>query len=450
MRMEIEVEVISKEIIKPSSPTPNHLNHHQLSFLDQLAPHAYMQFIYFYSSDGDGTKTVTQISNILKTSLSKVLTHYYPLAGRVKHNLVVHCSDQGVQFFEAKVKSQLLSDVIANPLLSESDLNKFLPFKTSEATEIPLGVQLSVFDCGGFAIGVSISHRIADALSYFIFVNNWAAIAKNCSNIFVGPDFSAASVFPPRNVEGYLGVSIITNRKAIITKRFVFDGAKVEALRSRYQEGMEFSKTHKRPSRVEALSAFLWNIFLSSRPREPLETTQTLYTAVCIMDLRPRCDPPVSQHAFGNYYRAATATPTSVNGEEHHRLVRQAIEEIEKIDNSYIRRFQEGYQEHLDFMRKRMERAAKGELVTLTFSSLCRFPMYDADFGWGKPAWVSMAAMGITNQIVFMDTKNGDGIESYFSLTEEDMAKFELHSEFISLLKSPIGGNVKEKSVSRL
>ncbi|KAM2214366.1 hypothetical protein PS1_021654 [Malus domestica] len=115
-----------------------------------------------------------------------------------------------------------------------------------------------------------------------------------------------------------------------------------------------------------------------------------------------------------------------------------------------MRRFQEGYQEHLDFMRKRMERAAIGEVVTLTFSSLCRFPMNDADFGWEKPAWVSMAAMGITNQIVFMDTKNGDGIESYFSLTEEDMAKFELHSEFISLLKSPIGGSVKEKSVSRL
>ncbi|KAM2214364.1 hypothetical protein PS1_021654 [Malus domestica] len=293
MRMEIEVEVISKEIIKPSSPTPNHLHHHQLSFLDQLAPHAYTQFFYFYSSDGDGTKTFTQISNILKTSLSKVLTHYYPLAGRVKHNLVVHCSDQGVPFFEAKVKSQLLSDVIANPLLSESDLNRFLPFKTAEATEIPLGVQLSVFDCGGFAIGVCISHRIADALSYFTFINNWAAIAKNCSNIFVCPDFSAASVFPPRNVEGYLGVSIITKRKAIITRRFVFDGAKVKALRSRYQESMEFSKTHKRPSRVEALSAFLWNIFLPSRPREHLKllklSTQLFALWICGQDVIHQC-----------------------------------------------------------------------------------------------------------------------------------------------------------------
>ncbi|TQD89223.1 hypothetical protein C1H46_025216 [Malus baccata] len=454
--MKIEVEVISKsiEMIKPFSPTPNHLHHHQLSFLDQLAPHAYIPFLFFYESTG--TKTITQISNILKTSLSKILSQYYPFAGRVKHNLFVHCSDQGVPFFESKVKSLPLSDMIASPFVSE--LNKLLPYRLGEVTEVPLGVQLNVFDCGGFAIGLCVSHRIADGLTSFTFVNRWAAQA-NCdaqgkSNIIVGPDFSAASIFPPKNMDGYLGVSIV-NKKAIVTKRFVFDGSKVQALRSRYEESMNFSKTQKRPSKVEALSAFLWNIFLASRRERDCvaisnqSRTQTLYTVVYIMNLRARFDPPLPQHAFGNYYRAATATPTLVNGEESHRLVRQVIEEIENIDNNYMRRFQEGYREHFDFMRKRMERFAKGELVTLTFSSVCRFPIYDADFGWGKPAWVSMAAMDINNQIVFMDTKNGDGIESYFSLTEEDMAKFELHKEFIALLKSPVG-NVKENSLSRL
>ncbi|BBG93943.1 hypothetical protein Prudu_002102 [Prunus dulcis] len=49
---EIEVELITKETIKPSSPTPHHLHHHQLSFLDQLAPHAYVPFLYFYEFNG--------------------------------------------------------------------------------------------------------------------------------------------------------------------------------------------------------------------------------------------------------------------------------------------------------------------------------------------------------------------------------------------------------------
>ncbi|XP_021832806.1 vinorine synthase-like isoform X2 [Prunus avium] len=441
--MKIEVEVITKETIKPSSPTPHHLHHHQLSFLDQLAPHAYVPFLYFY--EFNSSTNITQISNLLKTSLSKVLIQYYPFAGRVRNNLFVHCKDQGIPFSEVQVKTHLLSDVITNPCLSE--LHKLLPFKLDEVTETALGVQLNVFECGGIAVGLCISHRIADARSCFTFVNNWAA-ASNCGqgnkNSIVGPDFSAASIFPPRNMDGYLGVPI-TNRHEIKTKKFVFDVSKVEALRSKYEQSIKISKTQKRPSKVEALSAFLWDIFVLSRPRE---RPQTLYAVVYIMDLRSRFKPPLPHHTFGNYYRAAMAAPALPTSEKHHGSVRQVIEEIEKIDSNYMRKFQEGYQEHLDFMKKRTEKAAKGELVTFTFSSVCKFPVYDADFGWGRPTWVSMTAMRISNQIVFMDTRNGDGIESYFSLKEEDMVKFEHNKEFTALLSSPIAGGAIEMSFS--
>ncbi|KAL6190515.1 hypothetical protein ACLB2K_036909 [Fragaria x ananassa] len=438
--MKIDVEVISQETVTPSSPTPHHLRHHQLSFLDQLAPHAYVPFLYFYSLPN--THSHTQISTHLKKSLSKSLTQYYPLAGRVKLNLFVECNDFGVPFYEARVKSLSLSDVITNPSLPE--LNNLLPFKLDELTDIALGVQLNLFRCGGVAIGLCASHRVADGLSYFTFVKNWASAA--CGNETVSPDFSAASIFPPKNMDGYNGV-LIPKRNEIVTKGFVFDGLKIEALRSKYAEGTRL-KTKKIPSRVEALSAFLWNKFMAAAAKEEGSSSRKLYTVVYIMDLRSRFDSPLPQYSFGNYYRAATATPTLVNVEERDGLVRQVIEEIEKIDKKYMRKFQDGYKEHLDFMRRRMERAAKGELVTLTFSSLCRFPLYEADFGWGKPEWVSMASMKINNQIVFMDTKLGDGIESYFSFKEEDMAKFELDSEFLQLI-SPIG-NVKKNPFARL
>ncbi|XP_061990339.1 stemmadenine O-acetyltransferase-like [Rosa rugosa] len=439
--MKIEVEVISQETIKPSTPTPHHLRHHQLSFLDQLAPHAYVPFLYFYSLPNTHNNH-TQISTHLKKSLSKILTQYYPIAGRVKFNLFVDCNDHGIPFYEARVKSHSLSDVITNPSLPE--LNKLLPFELDVVTDIALGVQLNLFPCGGIAIGLCASHRIADGLSFFTFVKNWAS--TSCGNECVNPDFSAASIFPPKNMDGYNGVPL-PKRKDIVTKRFVFDGSKIEALRATYAESIRL-KTKKRPSRVEALSAFLWNRFMAEVAKEEESSSTRLYTVVYIMDLRSRFDSPLPQNSFGNYYRAATATPTLVDGEERGGLVRQVIEEIEKIDSKYMRKFQDGYKEHLDFMRRRMERAAKGELVTVTFSSLCRFPLYEADFGWGKPAWVSMASMRINNQIVFMDTKLADGIESYFSFKEEDMAKFELDSEFLELI-SPIG-NVKKNPFARL
>ncbi|XP_062027569.1 stemmadenine O-acetyltransferase-like [Rosa rugosa] len=442
MRMKIEVEVIFQETIKPSSPTRPHLRRHQLSFLDQLAPHTYISFLYFYSLPN--THNHTQISTHLKTSLSKTLTQYYPLAGRVKFNLFVDCNDHGIPFYQARVKSHSLSDAITNPSLSE--LTNLLPFKPDEVTDIALGVQLNLFPCGGIAIGLCISHRVADALSYFTFVRNWASTTA-CGNAFVDVDFSAASIFPPKNMDGYNGVPI-PKKNDIVSKRFVFDGSKIEALRAKYAESIRL-KTKKPPSRVEALSAFLWNRFLAAaRKEEKSRSLRRLYTVVYIMDLRSRFDPPLPQNRFGNYYRAATATPILVDGEESGGLVRQVIEEIENIDNKYIGKFQDGYKEHFDFLRRMMERAAKGELVTLTFSSVCRFPIYEADFGWGKPASVNMASMRISNQIIFMDTKMGDGIESYFNFKEEDIAKFELDSEFLELI-SPIG-NVKQNPFARL
>ena len=66
----LSVEVISKEIIKPSSPTPDHLNHYKLSFNDQLSPP-----VSFYAPDHSDIKfNIDDISNRLKSSLSEVLT----------------------------------------------------------------------------------------------------------------------------------------------------------------------------------------------------------------------------------------------------------------------------------------------------------------------------------------------------------------------------------------
>jgi shikimate O-hydroxycinnamoyltransferase len=69
--MKVEVEVISKEIIKPSLPTPTHLRYYHLSFIDQLNPPVYASFIFFYT-DNDTYSNITK-SSVLKQSLSDVL-----------------------------------------------------------------------------------------------------------------------------------------------------------------------------------------------------------------------------------------------------------------------------------------------------------------------------------------------------------------------------------------
>ena len=193
--MKVDVEIISNEIIKPSSPTPDHLRHYQLSFLDQLCPKAYSPLVFFYELN-IGDHDINEISNKIETSLSEVLTLFYPLAGRLNNDRFVDCNDEGVSFSVARVNSPShLSDAINNPLPSE--LCKYLPFELNQLTEFSVGVQLNIFQQGGIAVGLCISHRIADALSCIMFVKTWVAIARGEADQVAHPEFISAKLFPP-------------------------------------------------------------------------------------------------------------------------------------------------------------------------------------------------------------------------------------------------------------
>ena len=89
---------------------------------------------------------------------------------------------------------------------------------------------------------------------------------------------------------------------------------------------------------------------------------------------------------------------------------------------------------HLNYIKERAARFKKGEVFSLAITSLCWFPLYEADFGWGKPSWVTTANMTFKNLVSFFDTKSGDGIEAWIILKEEDMAKLETDEELFAYL----------------
>ncbi|KAE8123970.1 hypothetical protein FH972_018883 [Carpinus fangiana] len=61
----MNVEIISKEIIKPSSPTPHHLRTHKLSFLDQFPPTTYIPIILFLSPIMPMTTLIIMSKNLI-------------------------------------------------------------------------------------------------------------------------------------------------------------------------------------------------------------------------------------------------------------------------------------------------------------------------------------------------------------------------------------------------
>ena len=427
--MKLAIEVISKETIIPSSPTPDHLRHYQLSFLDQVSPLVYQPLVLFYANSyGTNQFNSTAISNQLKGSLSDVLTYFYPLAGRVIGNNFVDCNDKGIPYVETKVKCKLF-DIIQNPVPGE--LNHLIPFQLDYVTDINFGVQFNVFDCGVIAIGVCLSHQIADSLSVVTFVNSWAAISSGQTEL-PKPQFVLAKLFAPKDTSGFDTRSGIT-KENIISKRFVFDAPVIEALRAKYSDSPSF-KNEEPPSRVQALSTFIWSRYVAMTQVE--SAPSRAYVVAHAVNLRPRMVPPLPQNSFGNYFRFTMTISSLKSGEECYGVLKQVREQIKKIDEDYVRKIQEDANKHLDFLEDSANRIlVKGEMVSFNFTSLCKFPLNDADFGWGRPTWVGSSALPFKNLVVFFDTKSGGGIEAYISLKVEDMAKFEVDKELLTCVK---------------
>ncbi|KAI4382500.1 hypothetical protein MLD38_008457 [Melastoma candidum] len=423
-----EVTIQTTDTIKPSSPTPHHLSRHDLSFLDQLAPPIFMPLCLFYRKDDfpgglDATHKVAR----LKDSLSESLSTFYPLAGRVRDNLYVDCGDQGVYFAEARVSCKLV-DILENP--SPTALTRLLPFQLYDPEDFAAALQVNLFACGGLSVCLCISHKVADALSYFTFLNSWAAVARGDAHGTVTPYFDVASLFPPVNLGGYQPSTGIV-KEGLDTKRFMFGGPAIASLRDRYTDDSAAAggNGYRRPTRVEALSAFLWWRYIQSvhGGGKGADTEGKVYTVLHAVNLRTRIDPPLPQSYFGNISRIAITMPKL---DDETKIVSQVREAIRQIDTEYVKNLQQG-EAHLSLMKERSMKFSKGEIVTFNFTSLCRFPMYEADFGWGKPTWAGSTAMPYKNLVVFLDRKDGEGIEAWVNLREEEMVVFEKDEELL-------------------
>ncbi|KAJ6876104.1 acetyl-CoA-benzylalcohol acetyltransferase [Populus alba x Populus x berolinensis] len=67
----------------------------------------------------------------------------------------------------------------------------------------------------------------------------------------------------------------------------------------------------------------------------------------------------------------------------------------------------------------------RSEMDLYMFNSWCRMPVYQTDFGWGKPGWVSGLYVPGVEMVFLVDTKDGDGIEAWVSLEEDTMLLFQ-------------------------
>ena len=428
----MEVQITRTKLIKPSAPTPPNLRILKLSPVDQIQYSIKPAALLYYSADGSaGAEEVERRINRLETSLSETLTRFYPLVGRyIEDGNWIDCNDEGVEYFVAKVKGCRLSEVLSR---RDEMIDQLSHLAGGEFTSPVLSIQINTFDCGGLAIGIRVSHHLFDGFSAACFITSWATASRNGGiddHEVISPTFDLTSFLPANG----LRLPKMKARPPLmgtdngVTKRIVFDGAKISALRAISHD----PSFPRKPSRVEVVTALVWR----ARMRVSLAKHGRLRTslAALTMDLRLRIVPPLPPSSCGNLVSMATARFVAAeigdgNTEvpvlevpELKILVGLLIDSMTKSKETVVTP-EDAFPTLLRTRNELYEAVEKGEVDVFMFTSWCNFPAYKIDFGWGKPVWMSRIHSGF-EAATFLDTEGGDGIEAWLSFNKQEMPLF--------------------------
>ncbi|XP_059285003.1 acetyl-CoA-benzylalcohol acetyltransferase-like, partial [Lycium ferocissimum] len=362
-----------RKTLKPSTPTPNHLRSLKLSLFDQLAPgekiiHSSLQFVHMFSSlnietayekfcvrhapvlfhylpsSGWNRKENTERCNKLQKSLAEMLAKFYPLAGRYrKDDLSIHCNDEGVEYVETKVNTDLAEFLHEGPNnieLFDDHLPWRVPLIRDLSSSPLLGIQVNKFNCGGLVMGIQISHILADGFTLGTFVNEWAHINKTGTTKGCVPSFDQLSSLFPARVLPEPQFSLPSNMSAkIVTRRFMFDALAIAELKDKIDSN---SVTVAKSTRMVFVMALIWKVLTSISSAKHGHSRDS--TLIFAMNLRGKTKLPSLEHALGNF--CAAGFPT--RGKPCLGC------------NPLVQ---------------------KDEMDIYLCSSLCRFPWYEADFG---------------------------------------------------------------------
>ncbi|KAI3463654.1 hypothetical protein Pfo_020317 [Paulownia fortunei] len=421
----MEIEIVSTQLIRPSSPTPTQLRDFELSFIDERIPPSYIPLILYYNFNEDKNITRSKMSHRLKSSLSDALVQFYPLAGRMKGQTLVECNDDGVLYIEANADAKIL-DIIKS--LDSGVLDKLIPFKSNgcvSSYEEQLAVQATSFNCGGIAVGICVSHRIGDGCTLSSFIKCWAAMACRDHGNEIAPVFKSATLFPPRNTPdfkpNFRSPSVRPLAAKTVMKRFVFTSSAIDALKLQVTENSSIVK----PTRVEVLTGFLWSRCVVAKGLKKSDKSVAYHP----VNLRGRI-PELTENSFGNIFQMISAKSAGETNWIH--LVEKLRAAFWKMDSEYVKKLldKNGFELAKENFSEIGKFLALGDVDVFRFSSYCRFPFYEADFGWGKPVWVSSASYESKDSIFLFDSIEWPGgIEAWIVMADQDMERLQQDME---------------------
>ncbi|KAG9134710.1 hypothetical protein Leryth_001020 [Lithospermum erythrorhizon] len=315
----MNVNIKNFELIKPAKPTWSGIL--SLSELDQTGIITHVPTFYFYRPPQAWLTPEDPITKTFKTSLSKVLVHFYPLAGRLSRingwRFELDCNAKGVQFLEAETEERLdrLGDFAPSPLFV--NLSPRLNYSETSIQELPIAlVQLTKFRCGGICLAILINHAVADGQSAVHFLSEWTRLARGlklasepCFDrrilLFGEPSLSSSTNLNEKHNQFSHLPALIDQSKNEAEKRgghtrvalLNLSKFEISLLKDRANEDFPYCIINQRLyTRYEAVTAHIWRTACKARGHLPTQSTVLGVT----VDARKRMNPPLSEKFFGN------------------------------------------------------------------------------------------------------------------------------------------------------
>ncbi|CAJ2640427.1 unnamed protein product [Trifolium pratense] len=167
----LDLKMKDVELVKPSKSTPSCIL--SLSTLDnKVSNNNICQFVHVYRSSPihDNSDSSFNPCQDFKEALSKALFYYYPLAGRLGRHvdgklrveINANNAEFGVPVMEAIANCTLSSLHYLDGHDTEIAKHLVLDFPSPQDKIYPLVFMVTKFLCGGFTIGMGVSHALCD------------------------------------------------------------------------------------------------------------------------------------------------------------------------------------------------------------------------------------------------------------------------------------------------
>ncbi|XP_076943932.1 shikimate O-hydroxycinnamoyltransferase-like [Bidens hawaiensis] len=419
----MKVVVKESKMLKPSEETPT--TKLWFSSLDLIALNRYTLTVYFYRPNGAPNFFDTKV---MTGALSRALVAFYPMAGRFRHSengrVEIDCQGQGVLFLVAE------SDGVIN------DFGDFAPtpeyLKLIPVVDHSLGIesipfvvlQVTRFKCGGVSLGVGIHHRAADGMSGLHFINTWSDMARGLG-ITIQPFIDRTLLHPqdpPRPVfehieyHPYQTVKVPLDVTKTAYSKFKFTRNQLDMLKEKSkQDGNTISY-----SSFVILSAHIWKCMCLAA-RELPENVETMFD--CPVDGRARFEPPLPLGYFGNVIFRATTTATAdyIQTKPLWYIASKIHDAVARMNNDYLKSSLDYLEQHHNSQKLEPD----FNHTDLRIISWARLPIYDADFGWGRPIFMGGARLLPAGKCHVLPSPTNDGsLSIVIGLEVEQMKLF--------------------------